>query len=139
MKALDPAFVCRGQTALERFDALREHGTTEQCWLWTGSTNAYGYGCLRHKNRHWLAHRWMYEVTAARVPTGMHLDHLCNTPACVNPWHLEVVTEQENSRRAVSRRRTCRRGHPRNERNTLRKRNGGHQCRECEKITRKAS
>ena len=36
------------------------------------------------------------------IPDGLHLDHLCRVPACVNPEHLEPVTLAENNRRAAA-------------------------------------
>jgi len=68
-----------------------EQGT---CWIWTGRTQA-GYG----KHRGLGSHRYAYMHLRGEIPDGLELDHLCNTPPCVNPWHLEPVTRQENSRR----------------------------------------
>lgn len=33
------------------------------------------------------------------LPEGMVLDHKCKNPACVNPKHLEPVSQSENCRR----------------------------------------
>ena len=67
------------------------------CWLWTRCKNPYGYGiCSGFSSR--LAHRASWELTHGEIPPGMVLDHLCHNPTCVNPSHLRVCTQGENSR-----------------------------------------
>jgi hypothetical protein len=48
-----------------------------------------------------LAHRFAYEQLHGPVPAGLQLDHLCRNRACVNPDHLEAVTQLVNIRRAA--------------------------------------
>lgn len=76
------------------------------CWLWTGriSINGYGRVDLPHRRR-MPAHRWTYEYVVGKIPEGLQLDHLCYVRRCVNPAHLEPVTNRENHRRAAERRR----------------------------------
>jgi hypothetical protein len=69
------------------------------CWLFTGWTNTKGYGMIRDGARMRIAHRVFYERTKGPIPEGMQLDHLCRVPACVNPAHLEPVTNTQNARR----------------------------------------
>jgi hypothetical protein len=70
------------------------------CWLWERGTYGDGYGCIRTpEGRHMGAHRYFYEQVNGPVPEGMELDHLCCTPLCVNPAHLEPTTHQENCKR----------------------------------------
>lgn len=57
------------------------------------------------------AHRLVYELIKGPIPQGLHLDHLCFTPACVNPDHLEPVTSSENAQRRKFGRTHCSRGH----------------------------
>lgn len=58
------------------------------CWDWTGHRDRGGYGQFRHAGRiHW-AHRWAYLVFRCRLRDGDHVDHRCNNPSCVNPYHL---------------------------------------------------
>lgn len=84
------------------------------CWVWTGGTNAKGYGYIRTSGRGSpmeTAHRATYEMMRGEVPDGLHLDHLCRNPRCCNPDHLEPVTRAENKLRARKAVPHCVRGH----------------------------
>jgi len=72
---------------------------TSGCWIWHGYKHSQGYGRLRVGGRKVLAHRFAYELLIGPIPEGTTLDHLCENPACVNPAHLEPVTQGENMRR----------------------------------------
>jgi len=75
---------------------------TESCWLWeAGGSAEDGRGVFRRNGRLEQAYRISYELLVGPIPEGLTLDHLCRTPACVNPEHLEAVTMGENIRRAV--------------------------------------
>lgn len=69
---------------------------------WIGGTNGVGYGTFHAgKKLRTYAHRWSYQYHVGPIPDGMHLDHLCRNPKCVNPEHLEPVTCRENLLRGV--------------------------------------
>lgn len=92
-----------GATVEERFWVKVEK--TSSCWIWTGSRNGRGYGLFGASSggAPVRAHRFSYELRFGPIPEGMQLDHLCEVKACVNPDHLEPVTNEENSRRARAR------------------------------------
>ena len=93
---------------------------TSTCWLWNGSRNWTGYGMFSIGHQHILAHRFAYMTLIGLIPEGLELDHLCRTPACVCPEHLEPVTHKENTHRGFmalgghpnSRKTHCKNGHP---------------------------
>jgi hypothetical protein len=68
------------------------------CWRWQRSTvGKKGYGKIQVRGRMWFAHRLAYAVF--RDPTdleGKQIHHLCGHKWCVNPWHLEAVTQSEH-------------------------------------------
>lgn len=73
------------------------------CWLWLGGMYPSGYGNLRDRpNKDRVAHRWSYRHFVGAIPEGMQIDHLCRVRLCVNPRHLEVVTNRENCRRGIA-------------------------------------
>lgn len=98
------------------------------CLLWTGSKIEGGYGKLHRlvngESRMFLAHRYHWEQENGPIPEGMQLDHQCRTRACVNLFHLEVVTPRENTLRGTgptaqnAQKETCVQGHPFTKRNT---------------------
>lgn len=85
---------------------------TADCWLWTGAVSMpQGYGHFTWARGDYYAHRFSYELVHGRIPTGLHVDHLCGVRLCVNPGHLEAVTTREHTRRHRSTRTTCKNGH----------------------------
>lgn len=83
----------------DRFAALVEVDEATGCWLWTGAISDTGYGNFWLRGGTVLAHRYSWARSRA-LPFGMTLDHLCRVRRCVNPAHLEPVTQAENNRRA---------------------------------------
>jgi len=73
-----------------------------RCWIWRASLDTHGYGHGRFRGRLRLAHRISYELFVGEIPDGLVLDHLCRQPSCVNPEHLEAVTNRENVLRGNS-------------------------------------
>lgn len=92
-----------GRPLLERLMDKVNQDADNGCWLWTAAkSNGYGViGLGSRSAKNIPAHVASYELHVGPVPTGMVLDHLCRTPACVNPDHLEPVTAAENSRRGA--------------------------------------
>jgi hypothetical protein len=110
------------------------------CWLWTAATTSAGYGQFRVDGRWGMAHRFAYELLVGPIPQDLQIDHLCRTPLCVNPAHLEPVTQQENLRRGIGGPRThCPAGHPYDETNTyVYPVTGGRYCRACGRAAHRA-
>lgn len=70
------------------------------CWIWSAARYRNGYGKFAIGTRYYVAHRWAYAFFVGPMAEDMVLDHLCRTPACVNPDHLEEVTMLTNIRRS---------------------------------------
>lgn len=88
-------------------------GVNGECWQWVGAIQSSGYGSLVIDGRHYLAHRYTYEVLAEPIPDGLQIDHLCQNKRCCNPAHLEPVTAKENNaRKFESQKLRCVHGHP---------------------------
>jgi hypothetical protein len=102
----------------EVLDTLTKVNEETGCWEWQGYLNNHGYG--RHTFKagdSYFAHRVSYTRHKGPIPDGLVLDHLCRNPRCINPEHLEAVTDQINVLRGMApgakaqRRDACLRGH----------------------------
>ncbi len=108
---------------------------TDTCWLWQGTKANDGYGRIWAHGRQQLAHHVSLALAGRMIPAGLEVDHLCRTPACIRPDHLEFVTHQENNRRGDNYKRSlthCLRGHPLSGANLYQKRGSTkRECRAC--------
>jgi hypothetical protein len=115
------------------------HIAPNGCWEWEGS-KWKGYGRINVDGRPRGAHRVLYEAIVGPIPPGLTLDHLCRNRSCVNPDHLEPVSMRVNTLRGIgpaaihAAQTECIHGHPFDEANTYRKRNGSRDCRTCNRL-----
>lgn len=115
------------------------------CWQWMGAQNGNGYGRLRVDGRAALAHRVAYEVLVGPIPEGLQTDHTCRNRGCVNPDHLEPVTQRENILRGEglpaqnAAKTTCPLGHPYQGENLYLSPRGDRQCRTCKRERRRSA
>lgn len=66
------------------------------CWVWLGKHRPNGYGRASFSGLQTYAHRFSYMAFIGTIPEGLVIDHLCKVRGCVNPDHLEAVTQKLN-------------------------------------------
>lgn len=128
---------------LERFwSKVDDSGGPDACWLWRAALTSGGYGKFfvgapEGWKRLESPHRIAYELCHREpIPCRLTVDHLCRVRRCVNPRHLEVVTQRENVLRGEglpayqARARVCIHGHPFDDANTWVWKGKRH-CRAC--------
>lgn len=146
MKTGSPTGSARPSDEARFFCKVQQDG---ECWRWTACQDQSGYGMFSTsaglgKKRTTRAHRWCYVFLRGEIPKGLELDHLCRNRWCVNPWHLEPVTNRVNWERGVSPWRLndlkeeCLHGHPFTPENTYHHPQGRRVCRACVAKSRQA-
>ena len=108
------------------------------CWISTQrpDTNGYVRWGLNGPDKNKLVQRVIWETFNGPVPAGLVLDHLCRVRCCVNPSHLEPVTDRVNILRGVgptalnAKKTHCKHGHEFTESNTGHNAKGRY-CKTC--------
>jgi len=67
----------------------------------------FSNGYIRLASTGRRTHRVAWELCRGPIPEGMQLDHLCRNRRCMNPNHLEPVTQAENIKRSLAARGFC--------------------------------
>lgn len=99
-------------------DRVDKVSSPDGCWLWTGARQTAlqpydgGYGVIwvseqivdgKRVQTFAQVHVVSYEHHHGQIPDGHVVDHVyergCHNRHCVNPDHLEAVTQHENSER----------------------------------------
>jgi hypothetical protein len=137
---LDKGSVVTKQPFEERFWAKVCPEPNSGCWIWMGGLGGGDYGAFYLDGRNVTAHRLSYEMHKGKIADGLVLDHLCRIRCCVNPDHLEAVTQKDNVGRGIlaeTQRATrnslthCKHGHFFSEENSLFDSRGRRRCRVC--------
>src|SRR4051812_35361028 len=98
-----------------RADGLAHHSCKDQRWatanrghktpchVWLLAKTPTGYGLERTGDGGPMdyAHRNAFQRSRGPIPDGIQIDHLCRVRECVNPDHLDLVTQTENLRRGA--------------------------------------
>lgn len=80
------------------FSKVNVRPSMVECWEWRGSIEcaSMGYGSFSIAQQKIGAHRFSYQYFHGPIPEGLVVRHRCDNPLCVNPWHLETGTHQDN-------------------------------------------
>ena len=126
---------------LSKFDIPDDY--VNDCWVWKlKPTSTTGYGRLDDTNASYSAHRISLEYYKGNLDSNLVIDHLCRNRICINPWHLEQVTNEENIKRGESSiaenkyKTHCPQNHEYTEENTYRDKKSKRYCKKCSKERR---
>jgi HNH endonuclease len=67
------------------------------CWIWMRGLDKDGYGQASRRAKNIRAHRLSWLLFRGALTEGMVIMHQCDVPQCVNPYHLEQVTQITNN------------------------------------------
>lgn len=147
--------------SFDRFWSKVEIAGPDDCWHWTAYVDRSGYGQFYYEGRLRRPHAVSYILANGAIPEGCVIDHTCHNAdtscaggwgcehrRCVNPAHLEAVTQGENLLRGrgpkATRERSllrthCPDGHPLSGENLyVRKSDNSRLCRTCARAATKA-
>lgn len=69
------------------------------CWIWTNyiARNGYAYTKRGYKTPK-VVHKLVFESLNDRIKDKKEVNHICGIRSCMNPNHLELLTQIENLR-----------------------------------------
>ena len=87
---------------LERFESFVERVPFSGCWIWLAAVDEpprlpYGKFWINDLSRSIAAHRAAWLLFVGQIPDGKLVLHRCDVPCCVNPAHLFLGTNLDNT------------------------------------------
>lgn len=140
----------RALQTLADIERAVERVTESGCWIWMGKVQNKGYAIAIAAKRDYgttVVHRIAYQIAYGPFPRDLLVCHRCDVRCCVNPTHLFLGTNLDNTRdmdrKGRGRRglhfrdRThCLHGHALNEHGVIRTHSHGYKIRICQQCER---
>ena len=74
-----------------------------RCRVCTSHRRINGYPYFIREGKRQFVSRYIFDKYRGEIPKGLLVLHLCDNPGCVNPAHLYIGTNQDNTNDMIAR------------------------------------
>lgn len=79
---------------IELFQLRVDKRSHDECWEWLGELDLHGFGQFREERLTIEASVLAWLIFFGDIPEDKQVWHRCNSPTCVNPYHLYLEDKE---------------------------------------------